>query len=308
MRAKLLLMPLGVALLCLTACDIEDFGSFQRYQRDFHYSYPLKHGGSFSVEGFNGSVEISGWDQDSVDISGTKYGPTQEAADSLRIDVQNTPDEVSIRAVRPSDRRNNQGARFTIKIPRTALLDRITTSNGAIRTLDGKGPARLRTSNGMIRVEDLAGSVDATTSNASVELVNVDGDAKVHSSNGHIHAERLRGSLEASTSNASISAAISEASRPVRLDTSNGSVDLTLPANFASDAHVNSNNASITLHLHDQPNARLIAHTSNSSITSDYEIRMQGGFSKNQVEGTLGNGGALIDLGTSNGSIRLLKM
>src|ERR1039458_9555693 len=83
MRAKLLLMPLGVALLCLTACDIEDFGSFQRYQRDFHYSYPLKHGGSFSVEGFNGSVEISGWDQDSVDISGTKYGPTQEAEDSL---------------------------------------------------------------------------------------------------------------------------------------------------------------------------------------------------------------------------------
>jgi hypothetical protein len=40
MRAKLLLMPLAVALLGLTGCDIEDFGSFQRYQRDFHYSYP----------------------------------------------------------------------------------------------------------------------------------------------------------------------------------------------------------------------------------------------------------------------------
>src|ERR1035441_6189953 len=235
MRAKLLLMPLGVALLCLTACDIEDFGSFQRYQRDFHYSYPLKHGGSFSVEGFNGSVEISGWDQDSVDISGTKYGPTQEAADSLRIDVQNTLDEVSIRAVRPSDRRNNEGARFTIKIPRTALLDRITTSNGAIRTLDGKGPARLRTSNGMIRVEDLAGNLEATTSNAAVELNNVNGDATVHTSNGHIHAERLARSLEAGTSNGGITANIAEPGRTVRLETSNGSVDLTLPPHFSSD-------------------------------------------------------------------------
>jgi hypothetical protein len=301
-------MPLGVALLCLTACDIEDFGSFQRYQRDFHYSYPLKRGGSFSVEGFNGSVEVSGWDQDAVDVSGTKYGPTQEAADALKIDVQNSPDEVSIRAVRPSDRRNNEGARFVIKIPRTAVLERVTTSNGSIRTMDGKGPARLRTSNGAIRVQDLAGSVDATTSNASVELENVDGDATIHSSNGHIHAERLRGSLEASTSNAGITASIGEANRPVRLDTSNGAVDLTLPPHFASDAHVNSSNASITLHLPDQPNARLSAHTSNSSITSDYEIRMQGGFSKNQVEGTLGGGGGLIDLGTSNGGIRLLKM
>jgi hypothetical protein len=290
MRAKLLLLPLGFALLCLTACDIEDFGSFQRYQRDFHYSYPLKRGGSFSVEGFNGSVEISGWDQDAVDISGTKYGPTQEAADALKIDVQNSPDLVSIRAVRPSDHRNNEGARFVIKIPRTAVLERITTSNGAIRTIDGKGPARLRTSNGMIRVEDLAGNVDATTSNASIELENVDGDATVHSSNGHIHAERLRGSLEASTSNASITAAIGAANRPVRLDTSNGSVDLTLPPHFASDAHVNSSNSSITLHMPDQPNARLSAHTSNSSITSDYEIRMEGGISKNQVEGTLGAG------------------
>jgi hypothetical protein len=308
MRAKLLLMPLGLALLCLTACDIEDFGSFQRFQRDFHYSYPLKSGGSFSVEGFNGTVDISGWDQDSVDISGTKYGPTQEAADALQIDIRNTPDEVSIRAVRPSDRRNNEGARFTIKIPRTAVLDRITTSNGSIHTMDGKGPARLKTSNGAIRVQNLAGSVDATTSNAPVELENVAGDATVHSSNGHIHTERLGGSLEASTSNASITATVGESNRPVRLETSNGGVDLTLPPHFASDAHVNSSNGPVTLHLPDQPNARLIAHTSNSSIASDYEIRMQGGFSKNEVEGTLGSGGALIDLGTSNGSIRLLKM
>jgi DUF4097 and DUF4098 domain-containing protein YvlB len=141
-----------------------------------------------------------------------------------------------------------------------------------------------------------------------VELNNVNGDATVHTSNGHIHAERLAGSLEASTSNGGITANIGESSHPVRLETSNGGVDLTLPPHFASDAHVSSNNAPITLHLADQPNARLVAHTSNSSITSDFEIRTQGTFGKNQVEGTLGAGGGLIDLGTSNGSIRLLRM
>ena len=57
-----------------------------------------------------------------------------------------------------------------------------------------------------------------------------------------------------------------------------------------------------------QVNAHVMARTSNSSISSDFEIRMQGEFSKNRMEGVIGNGGPLIDLSTSNGSIRLLKM
>ena len=142
MRANYFLPGLAAALLCLAACDIEDFnvGDFQRFQRDFHYSYPLKAGGSLSLETFNGSVEISGWDQNTVDINGVKYGPTQEQADALKVDIENSPDAVSIRVVRPSVRRGNQGARFTIKIPRSAVLQRIYSSNGSIRTLDGAGP------------------------------------------------------------------------------------------------------------------------------------------------------------------------
>jgi DUF4097 and DUF4098 domain-containing protein YvlB len=274
MRAKLLLPILAAALLSLAACDIEDFGGFDRYRQDFHYTYPLKSGGRLSVETFNGSVEVSGWDQETVDISGSKSGPTQEAADALKIAIDNTPDSVSIRVTRPSDRRGNMGARFVIKIPRAACVERIFTSNGAIRTEDGSGPARLRTSNGEIRVEGLRGGLEANTSN------------------GSIHA----------------SLAPVPAGRPVRLETSNSSVELSLPANFANDIRVSTSNSSITLHMPYQVNAHVMARTTNSSISSDFEIKMQGDFSKNRLEGVLGNGGPLIDLSTSNGSIRLLKM
>src|ERR1035437_6462529 len=262
MRAQLLFPALGAALIGLSACDIQDWGDMQRFQKDFHYSYPLKSDGRVAIESFNGSVEISGWDQNTVDISGVKYGPTQEAADTLKIDIADTPEEISVRAVRPCDRRGNIGARFTIKIPRGALLDRIVTSNGGIRTIDGSGPARLRTSNGSIRVQGLRGRLDANTSNGGI-------DAK-----------------------------IGEAAKSVRLDTSNGSVDLSLPANFSSDLRASTSNSSITVRIPREPNARLVAHTSNSSITSDFDIRMQGNISKNHVEGALGGGGALIDLGT----------
>jgi len=310
MRAKLLLPILAAALLCLAACDFEDFGGFERYRQDFHYAYPLKSGGRLLVETFNGSVEVSGWDQQTVDISGAKYGPTQEAADALKVAIDNSPDSVSIRVTRPLDRRGSMGARFVIKIPRAAYVDRIFTSNGAIRTLDGSGPARLRTSNGEIRVQALHGSLDAQTSNGSIELIDIDGDVKAHSSNGHIRAEGLRGALEAETSNSSIHARLEKvpAGRPVRLETMNGSVELSLPANFDNDIRVSTSNSGITLHMPYQVNAHVIARTSNSSISSDFEIRMQGEFSKNRMEGAIGNGGPLIDLSTSNGSIRMLKM
>ena len=84
MRPKLLLPVLAAGLLVLSACDVMDLGDLERYNRDFHYSFPLDSKGRLSIETFNGSVEISGWDQNTVDISVTKYGPTQQAADNLK--------------------------------------------------------------------------------------------------------------------------------------------------------------------------------------------------------------------------------
>ena len=119
MRAKSVIALGGLlaAVLSLSSC-IVGVGDWERYNKDFHSSYPLKAGGRLSVETFNGSVDISGWDQDTVDISGTKYGPSQEEADNLRVDIDHSADSVSIHVQRPTDRRNNQGARLTIKIPR----------------------------------------------------------------------------------------------------------------------------------------------------------------------------------------------
>jgi Toastrack DUF4097 len=307
MSPKFLIPALAAGLLCLTACDM-DLGSFERFTRDFHNSYPLHAGGKLTIETFNGSVEISGWDQDTVDISGTKYGPTQEAADDLKVNMENGPDFVTIRVPRPVERRNNQGARFVIKIPNGAVVDRITSSNGAIRISGGVGPARLRTSNGQVHVTGLRGSVDVQTSNGAVELMDIEGDAVAHTSNGRIRAERLNGTLDANTSNGSVQAAIARTDKPVRVETSNGTVDLTMPENFGRDFRVTTNNGSITLRLPQSMNAHVLARTSNSSISTDFDVRMQGEFNKNRMDATIGNGGALLDLNTSNGNIRLLKM
>jgi len=302
----LLAAALVAGSLCLTSCFV-GVGDWQRFSKDFHYSYPLKAGGRVEVETFNGSVDVSGWDQDTVDISGTKYGPTQAEADDLKIEIDNRPDSVSIRVPRPAMRRNNQGAKFEIKVPRNTGLGRITTSNGSIRTMDGSGPARLRTSNSSIHVADLQGSVVAETSNGSIELMGVEGDATAHTSNSRIHAERVNGSLEAVTSNGSVQGIVTRPDRSVRVETSNSGVDLSLPQRFNGDVRVSTNNGGITLRMPESTNARVLARTSNASITTDFEVRTQGEINRNHLEGVIGAGGPLIDLSTSNSGIRLLR-
>ena len=311
MRTRTLLFPLAAALLALTACDIEDFSvGGERYSQDFHYNYALKPGGRLSVESFNGSVDISGWDQDTVDISGSKYARSPELRDAIRIDVEHSSDSVYIRTVRPSDRHGSMGARYVIKVPRRTQLERVASSNGPIHLTDIEGGARVKTSNGGVRVENLRGSLDAETSNSGIDIQKLDGGATVHTSNGRVHAEDVRGAFEASTSNSGIHVVLDkpESGRTIKLNTSNGPIELSVENLSNNDIRASTSNSSITVHLPGSVNANLIADTSNSSITTDFDVQVHGSMSKRHLEGKLGNGGSMIELNTSNGGIRLLKM
>src|SRR6185436_6968591 len=96
------LLPLFAASLLLTGCVDVDFGSSDRFQEDFHFSWALEPNGRVSAETFNGKVEIIGWDENKVDISGTKYGSSEHLRDAIKIETHNSPSSVEIRAIRPS--------------------------------------------------------------------------------------------------------------------------------------------------------------------------------------------------------------
>jgi DUF4097 and DUF4098 domain-containing protein YvlB len=140
-----------------------------------------------------------------------------------------------------------------------------------------------------------------------VDLTDIDGDVDIHTSNGHVRALGIRGAFDATTSNSSIRASLDRVDGSVRLQSSNGSLDLAMPPGAQTAVRAHTSNSSITLRLPGEVNARLSAHTSNSNITTDFEMRLRGEISKHNIEGSIGSGGPLIDLSTSNGSIRILK-
>jgi hypothetical protein len=75
-----------------------------------------------------------------------------------------------------------------------------------------------------------------------------------------------------------------------------------------NDIHATTSNSSITLRLPADLQAQVKAHTSNSSITTDFDVAASGTISKHDLEGRIGGGGPVIDVSTSNGSIKILKM
>jgi Toastrack DUF4097 len=298
MRMVLALAPVLTGALLLTGCDLEDFDS---YQADFHYHYDFKPGGRLTVENANGSVEIEGWDRNEVEITGVKYASRQSLLDETRIEIRDSPDAITIRTVRPYHPQWSSGARYTIRVPRQTVVDRINTSNGPIRVRDIGSSAshlqtlNLRTSNGLIRAENVTGVIDAQTSNGWVDLDDINGGATVRTSNGLVTI-RLNHLTDS----------------PLRVTTSNGAVDLTVRNQPQDAIRAETSNGSITLRLPADTGARLRADTSNSAISTDFDVleRFQDhdhGRWNNRVDGKLGDGGPEIELTTRNGHISILK-
>jgi len=262
-----------------------------RVQAEYHQSYPMQPGSRLTVNNQNGSIEIAGWDQNTLDISATRYAETQQVLDQLKIDVANAADGVHIRTIVPQDS-ENAGVKYIIKVPRRAELAEIRSTNGAIRVNDVEGSASLHTSNGSVHASKTRGKLQIDTSNGAVAVQNIDGDTDVHTSNGSVRAD-----LEESRGGA------------ITLITTNGSVDLKLGAVTQGEVKAATSNGSITVRIPAVAGAHVKAETSgHSRVSTDFDVRKEGENSPSRLEGIVGAGGPQLNLTTTQGSIRILKI
>lgn len=299
-------------LLFLFASALVFAGDSSRYREDFHYTYPQTAGGRLTLENFNGSVEITGWDQNTVDVSGTKYAESESLLHAMQIQVSSSGNTVRVKTTRPDPHHGNMGAKYVVRVPRQTELEDVTSSNGSLRVEDIEGNAHLATSNGSVHLAKIQGNVDAHSSNGSVEVNDVRGDVNFTTSNGGVHADNVEGAFEAQTSNGGIRVHLHDtvSGRAIRLGTSNGSIDLDVDSLRQNDVIASTSNGPITVRVPANVSANLHASTnSNGSVRSDFDVLMHGGeLSKHRIEGSINGGGPRIELTTSNGNISLLKM
>lgn len=243
--------------------------SKETYTREFKKIIDFKPNGSVEVKTTNGKIELTSWNQNSVEI----FAEIKVKASSRR-DAERILDKVEILIDRSSDRisiepdypKRNSGdgfwdwvfgseskpvVDFTIKVPKRTDLN-------------------LRSTNGHLSVDD------------------TEGEAILKTTNGGIEAEYMKGSVAASTTNGSISISLDDFSRDDRLDfnTTNGSIKLYLPSEVKADVR---------------------ASTVNGSIRTDFPLTIQGRISRKRLNGEINGGGGTIELSTVNGGVSIYE-
>ena len=231
------------------------------------------------VESFNGGIEVRPGTGPAIsaEVVRTGRGVDQAAAEADRDAIEVTLDEIDgvavLRAVYTPDPLSvptGSGAAVTLLVPPDAGLE-------------------LRTSNGPITVDGVFGGLDAQTSNGPIELDGVAGTISAATSNGPITVTAdMPVSVDLRTSNGGITFDGALLPGEATLETSNGPVELRLPAEAAFT---------------------IDAQTSASQVTSEFDL--DGTIDDRSISGTVGSpaeaAAVTIEVRTSNGPLRLVE-
>ena len=151
----------------------------------------------------------------------------------------------------------------------------LNTSGGSISAKDCNGKIELKTSGGSLNMSNLNGDITASTSGGSVTANDINGKLKTSTSGGSMRLSNISGSVDASTSGGSMDVKIISVSDFVRLSNS-GNISLTLPAGKGYRLNVKGNRVE-------------------TSGLKDF----RGSMESKSLDGTTGNGGAEINVKSS---------
>jgi Putative adhesin len=234
---------------------------------DFHWQGNLHAGQTLEVVNTNGEIDAGRASGDAARVAGMRG--VSDDDHELFIEVVEYADGVTVCAVYAKDRtpgRCHRGGvssesgnwwhghhakiNFDVQVPRGVRFHALTT-------------------NGAVHCVNLESVVEAATTNGDVEV----------STSEWASARTTNGGVRVAMGNAKWSGEL-------ELTTTNGSVDVTLPASAEF---------------------KVDAATTNGGIRSDFPITVQGTFGPKTLSGTVGGGGRDLKVATTNGGIELKK-
>jgi DUF4097 and DUF4098 domain-containing protein YvlB len=157
---------------------------------------------------------------------------------------------------------------------------------------------------GTTHLEHIAGEVRFHTSRTDMRMGRLDGETEVSSSN--ISADQVAGLFTLATGNKDVS--LDRISGDISVTNRNGEVNLTA-AEPLGNITIENRNGSVELTLPEKASFTVQADTSNGDLENDFGLQPQGsdGSNHKSYNGTVGKGGPLIRISTSQQDIAIKK-
>ncbi len=242
-RALLIAPVLAIALAALPA--------WAEVREEFHKTVAMDANGVFSLKNVNGSVTISGWDKNEVQIDAVKTGRSDEKLREAKIEVAGSGHSVDVVTRYPDHSNNSATVEYTVHVPRRARLAPVETVNGAVHIDSVGGRIKAQTVNGKVEVwnasdelelNSVNGEIKASLNNAGkfrVKMAVVNGGlalAIAANSNAHVKASTVNGGIHSDlpvevqknryAPGASVDSNMGSGGEKIELETVNGSIYL----------------------------------------------------------------------------------
>jgi len=243
---------------------------------NWHKEYQLTGTPELNMRSGDVNIRIEPWEKNyiSVDLTTTNWKIGQGAGELEITDYQrDNYIEVNIRehgTVHFGWSRSKRGD-AVVRMPANAKLN-IQTSDGHLSVSQMKGDMRLRTSDGRLEGRDLEGNLDASTSDGRLSVNGKFTSLRTHSSDGRTEVRVEPGS---------------RMDTGWDLRTSDGGIRLELPKDFS---------------------ANLDVHVGDGHLDLDIPVTVQGRFGSHDMRGKIGQGGALLTVRSSDGSVRISSL
>jgi DUF4097 and DUF4098 domain-containing protein YvlB len=157
-------------------------------------------------------------------------------------------------------------------------------SGSLVMSVPADTSLKLHSLHGEINVEGVSGEIDVDSLNGAVTLTNVSGNVLAHSLNGAIKVSMDR----------------VDATKPMSFSTLNGSIDVTLPADFKANVKLTTDHGEI----YSDFDFKLGGNITQRNDTSDGRFRVR---VDRTLTGTINGGGAEATFHTFNGTIYIRK-
>jgi len=204
------------------------------YKEEFEKEFVFAPGGSLTLSNICGQIEISGWEENRIEIYALKT-VSGDLASELAGELMA---QVTVEVVQ-------EGNSIEVKTEKknlcnTSFQDRevFTQDCGVEVSYWIKVPRRtdiqLRSLNSYAMLENLEGDIELSIESGSILLQELAGELDLNLVNGPVLLENVQGSLTTNTINGSTQARLQEF-ESARLNTTNGKITLELPATAAVD-------------------------------------------------------------------------
>jgi DUF4097 and DUF4098 domain-containing protein YvlB len=194
-------------------------------------NFALQNGGKLKVATVNGTIKISAWDKDEVDMTANFKPSSDDQHVSLEIDSKNNSLELIVKHPKNKSRlfgpRRSAVCDIELKVPRR-VISNISTVNGKIELDSIVGRTKASAVNGTIFLGGISGDIDADTVNGSISGA----------------VQNIEKMLDCSTVNGSIDVKLLNPDGALNISTVNGKINIKTPG--AKDFEINKRSARAT--------------------------------------------------------------